>query len=187
MAQGIEDNLKLLIVVSDGSTDTFVNPEVLQWAHRILPVFQSGVPVLLPPAFAAPNAVFWNTAIDEVVPTIYGIIGISDEDQRIFISYKRTDTSAFAEQLFDQLTHAGFEVFLGRFSIEPGVNFQNRLYQELADKAMVVFLESANFLASPWIPLEVAFAKQYRLGVFALNIGKSPKISSVDDELRKEI
>lgn len=186
-ALGIPDNLKLLIVVSDGMSSTFVNNSVLNWTETILPVLQSGIPVTLPNPFNSPQVAFWNADIDEVIPTIFGLIGISEEDQRIFISYRRTDTSAFAEQLFDRLSHEGFEVFLDRFSINPGVNFQNRLYQELADKAMIVFLESPNFLTSSWIQLEIAFAKKYRLGYLALNIDKSPEINSVDDEFRKDI
>ena len=174
-ALGIPDNLKLLIVVTDGTSNSFAEHSVLNWAYRTLPVIEAGKPVNLPYPLNIPNAVFWNTDIDEVIPTIYGLIGISEEDQRIFISYKRTDTSVFAEQLFDRLNHEGFEVFLDRFSIEPGVNFQNRLYQELADKAMIVFLESPNFLSSSWIQLEIAFAKKYRLGLLALNIDGAKK------------
>lgn len=184
---GVPDNLKLLIVVSDGKSSTIANASVLKWTETILPVLQSDIPVTLPNPFNSPQVAFWNADIDEVIPTIFSLIGISEEDQRIFISYRRTDTSAFAEQLFDRLSHEGFEVFLDRFSINPGVNFQNRLYQELADKAMIVFLESPNFLTSPWIQLEIAFAKKYRLGYLALNIDKSLEIISIDDEFRKDI
>jgi hypothetical protein len=186
-ALGIADNLKLLIVVSDGASSSFADKSVLNWAHNILPVLKMGEPVNLPNPFKALQVAFWNTHISEVIPSIYSLIGISDEDQRIFISYKRTDTSEFAEQLFDRLNHEGFEVFLDRFSIKPSVNFQNRLYQELADKAMIIFIESPNFLDSEWIKLEIAFAKKYRLGLLALNTGTPKKVSSIDDEYRRNI
>lgn len=186
-ALGISDNLKLLIVVSDGTTSNFVNKSVLGWTDIIIPVLEVGKPVILPPPFNIPQVAFWNINIEEIIPTIYGLIGVSDEDQRIFISYKRTDTSELAEQLFDRLSHEGFEVFLDRFSIRPGINFQNRLYQELVDKAMIIFLESPRFLDSEWVKLEIAFAKKYRLGLLALNIGASKKIASIDDEYRRSI
>jgi hypothetical protein len=183
-ALGIPDNLKLLIVVSDGRSNTFANPTVLNWTQTILPVLKLGNPVSLPAPFKIPQVAFWKNDIDEVNPYIFGLIGISDEDQRIFISYRRDDTSELAEQLFDRLNHEGFDVFLDRFSINPAVNFQNRLYQELADKAMIVFLESPTFLSSPWIQLEIAFAKKYRLGLLALNVDGSPQIPAIDNEYR---
>jgi len=183
-AIGIPDNLKLLIVVSDGVSNTFAEPSVLNWTQTTLPVVQLGNHVNLPNPFNIFNAVFWKNSIDEVIPTIFGLIGISEEDQRIFISYRRDDTTVFADQLFDRLNHEGFDVFLDRFSINPAVNFQNRLYQELADKAMIVFLESPTFLSSPWIQLEIAFAKKYRLGLLALNVDSSIQIPAIDNEYR---
>jgi hypothetical protein len=184
---GIPDNLKLLIVVSNGMSNTFPNPSVLNWTNTILPILQLDTDVSLPTPFKEPQIAFWRNDIDEVIPYIFGLIGISEEDQRIFISYRRKDTSALAEQLFDRLHHEGFDVFLDRFSINPAVNFQNRLYQELADKAMIVFLESPTFLSSPWIQLEIAFAIKYRLGYLSININNSPKILLVDDEYRRNI
>jgi hypothetical protein len=150
-----------------------------------LAVVPSEKHVTLPVPFNGPQAAFWGIQIDEVIPDIYRLLAISDADQRIFISYRRTDTSLLAEQLCDSLSHEGFDVFLDRFSIEPGINFQNRLYQELADKAMVVFLESPDFLNSQWIQLEIAFVKKYRLGFLALNVNNSQKIPSIDDEYRR--
>ncbi len=183
-ALGIPDNLKLLIVVSDGMINAFADPSVLNWTQTILPVLPIGIPVWLPAPFNIPQVAFWKNDIDEVIPYIFGLIGISEEDQRIFISYRREDTTEFAEQLFDRLHHEGFDVFLDRFSINPAVNFQNRLYQELADKAMIVFLESPSFLSSPWIQLEIAFAKKYRLGLLALNVDGSAQILAIDNEYR---
>lgn len=186
-ALGIPDNLKLLIVVSDGMSNTFAEPTVLNWQHSILPVLKGGNPYTLPTPFNVSNAVFWKTSIAEVIPAIFGLTGISEEDQKIFISYRRIDTSDFAEQLFDRLSHEGFEVFLDRFSINPSVNFQNRLYQELADKAMVLLVESSNYQDSEWVQYEIDFAKKYRLGILAINPDNSPKVPSIDDEFRRNI
>jgi hypothetical protein len=186
-ALNISNNTKLMIVVSDGSNAVFSNPNVLLWNYDVLPVIKAGTPVNLPSPLNQANAMFWKNNIDEIIPAILGLTGVSESDQRIFISYRRTDTSDLAEQLFDRLNHEGFEVFLDRFSINPGVNFQNRLYQELADKAMVLLLESPDYQNSQWVQYEIDFAKKYRLGVLALNINDSPKTKSVDDEMRVPI
>src|SRR5205823_14119402 len=88
------------------------------------------------------NVAFWSKQITESVPAILSRAGLTTDEHRVFISYRRVETQPLAEQLFDRLTHEGFEVFLDRFSIDPGLDFQRRLHQELADKAMVVLLES---------------------------------------------
>jgi hypothetical protein len=59
----------------------------------------------------------------------------------------------------------GFEVFLDRFSIQAGYDFQQRLTQELEDKSMVVLLESRHLAASKWTQHEIDFAKRRRLGL----------------------
>jgi hypothetical protein len=186
-ALAVPENTKLLIVVSDGTSNSFTNKDILNWSENILPVLKAGSNVDLPAPLKNPQAVFWNSGIEEVLSNIYALIGISDEDLRIFISYKRSDTSDFAEQLFDRLNHEGFEVFLDRFSIRPGINFQSRLYQELADKSMVIFLESQNFLDSAWVEKEIVFAKKYRLGYLAVNVGTEKKIVTIDDDYRKTV
>jgi hypothetical protein len=183
-ALSVNDNIKLLLVVGDGSINVFADGNVLTWQETALPVLPSNVSVNLPHPFDKPQVAFWDNDIDEVIPAIFGLMGISDEDLRIFISYRRKETSPFAEQLFDRLHREGFEVFLDKFSIRPSVNFQNRLYQELADKVMVVFLESETFLESPWIQLEVDFAKTNELGALAVNIGGAQEIPSVDEDNR---
>ena len=48
---------------------------------------------------------------------------------------------SYADQLFDALTHARFDVFFDRFRVDPGVDFQRRLTEELAHKSMVLLLE----------------------------------------------
>lgn len=186
-ALNIQENHKLLIVVTDGNSNQFTDPSIPHWNYTALPVLQEGTPFSLPTPFNIPNAVFWQADIEEVIPTIFGLIGVSEEDQKIFISYRRADTSEFAEQLFDTLSHEGFDVFLDRFSIPPSINFQNRLYQELADKAMILCLESPDYQNSQWVQYEIAFAKKYRLGVFAINVDHSPKVLSIDDEFRSNV
>ena len=181
------ENIKLLVIVSDGNSAVFSNDGIPNWKNDVLPVIKAGATVLFDEPFNKFNAVFWKKNIKEVVPAIMRLTGVSDEGQRIFISYRRVDTTEFADQLFDRLSHEGFEVFLDRFSIEPAVNFQMRLSQELSDKAMVVLLESPTYLQSGWIQYEIDFAKTYRLGLFALNIDNAPKIPTVDDEYRKNI
>ena len=95
------------------------------------------------------------------------------------------DTQPLAEQLFDALSHENFDVYLDRFRTPPSVNFQMRLTQELADKSMVLLLESPDILSSMWTRFEIAFTKLYRLGLFALNIPGGTIISGIYPDQRE--
>ena len=119
----------------------------------VLPVMQSGTDPAshLPIQWRGINVFFWTRHIREATMPIMQRIGLNPEENRIFISYVRKDSSAIADQLFDELTHNGFDVFLDRFSVPVGVQFQERLMQDLSDKAMVVFLNSTGVSSSEWV------------------------------------
>jgi hypothetical protein len=116
----------------------------------------------------AVNATFWKSRIDETVPEIFQRTEVTSSSSRVFISYRRTDTLELAFQLYDELDHKGFEVFLDRYSIPSGYNFQRRLNQELMDKSMVVLLESKNIQQSDWTRHEISFAIRNRLGLLTV-------------------
>ncbi|WP_413988039.1 toll/interleukin-1 receptor domain-containing protein [Labrys okinawensis] len=113
------------------------------------------------------NASIWQKKVSEVLPGLLARAEITAAVSRIFISYRRVETLPVALQLFDRLVEEGFEVFLDRFSIPPGYDFQRRLGQELEDKSMVLLLESKSLKDSHWTQHEIDFAKRNRLGLVA--------------------
>ncbi len=121
-----------------------------------------------------------------MVPTILATAGITSEDFRVFISYKRLDALPLADQLFRALTEAGFDVFLDRFSIEAGANFQARLTQELADKSLMLLLESEHVGESEWTQVEIAFAKKHELGLVSVLLPGGKRLADVDRDARIE-
>jgi hypothetical protein len=144
----------------------------------VLPIFRQGgspASAFSPGPLRKLNATFWKTLATECVPAILARGGLTNADQRVFISYRRLETQPLADQLFDALTHEGFDVFVDRFTVPPGVDFQMRLDQELADKSMVILLESHGVPESKWTQHEIDFAKRYRLGLASL---KMPDVSS---------
>jgi len=183
---------KLLVLIVDqrGIAD---QPWFPAWLTQkpdraVLTVFQRGAsPTALLPSkeLRAINAQFWDKSVTEAIPAVLSLVALSLDDQRIFISYRRLETQPLAEQLFDALTHEGFDVFLDRFSIHPGLNFQQRLTQELADKSMVLLLESAWVHTSEWTNHEIQFAKRYQLGLLALQMpDRAEPLGSIDVDLR---
>ena len=87
----------------------------------------------------------------------------------VFLSYLRNEAREVADQLFDTLSQRGYRVFLDRFSGTPGRVFPQELAEEMADKAVLVVLETPGLAQSKWTQWEIAFARRYRLGIVALS------------------
>jgi hypothetical protein len=136
------------------------------------------------------NGSFWKNSVTETLPGILARAEITTAQARVFISYRRVETLPLALQLFDALTHEGFDVFLDRFTIPPGFDFQRRLDQELADKSMVLLLESAHLDVSKWTQHEIDFAKRNRLGLFALgmpDVDPKKRLPAISFDSRKDL
>jgi hypothetical protein len=193
------DRLKLLVLVGHANhrfqdQDWYGNWESDQ--------DQSGVMILLPAGkyedfFVAGlpdehllhrvNTASWSDSIAEVLPSVFARADVTSNFSRVFISYRRVETLPLALQLFDRLIKEGFDVFLDRFSIPPGYDFQSRLTQELEDKSMVVLLESRHLKDSKWTQHEIDFAKRRQLGLLALQMPdvQDPLISINPDAREK--
>ncbi len=88
--------------------------------------------------------------------------------RRVFISYKRDESTGVAIQLFERLEKAGFNVFLDTHSIRPGEQFQDELWQRLADTDIVVLLNTPGFINSEWSKAELARANSMSIGILQL-------------------
>jgi hypothetical protein len=174
------DNANLLhVLVCDGTQPASQAPEIYQSVQAsdrvwILPVikhaFISSVTKLLDEELQKRNVAFWEDKIEELGLVVLARAGITCLDRKVFVSYRRSDTSPIADQLFDELSRRNFQVFLDRVSVEPGVDFQASLFEHLADKSMVVLLNSKEFPASHWTMEEIRFARQHRLSVLILRL-----------------
>ena len=149
--------VKLLVLVGDGTAQVTELPTHEPWLqslpfYMVLPVFplqaRQGVSQLLPGRLQGVNVDFWSSSIEEAIPAILSISGLSSESPRIFISYRQKEAGPLAAQLFDALAHENFDVFLDHFRISPGVDFQVRLTQELGDKSVLLLLETSGILDS---------------------------------------
>ena len=130
------------------------------------------------PAISKLNSVTWSGN-----PSILAAkalrLTLPNRQPGLFICYRRTESSRLVDQLHDELTHNGYRVFLDRFSGTPGRYFPQELAAEMADKAVLLVIETPGILHSPWTLWEVAFAHRYRLGLLALNISQAPQLSRI--------
>lgn len=187
---GHGDGQQLAVVLGDGKRSDDDPPSVhiepaVQWhldprrkGAGVLPVLpqMKDATKTLPPELQALNVCFWSpepdpkAAMEELALTVLARAGVTSFDRRVFISYRRTDTQPMALQLFQTLTERNYSVFLDTVSIHPGVDFQQQLFEHLADKSMVVMLESKTFFDSPWTQQELSYTLRNDLSLLVLRL-----------------
>ena len=90
------------------------------------------------------------------------------QNRKLFISYRRNDSTAIANQLFDALVRCNYDVFLDTYSIGAAKNFQEELHHRLSDCDILIQLYTKDFKASPWCLEEITAANQKQIGVIEL-------------------
>ncbi len=166
----------LLAVVIDGSSDDgtldALVDRYLGRGHRVVGVLPTGSdPVrCLPAAISSRVALFYDAAPIEVVPDVVALAGVGVDERRVFVSYAHLGGSHLAERVFDELTRRQFDCYLDRFRTLPGEDFIERIDDELADKAMVVVIESQASAESTWVLFEVLTALARGYGLVAVNV-----------------
>jgi hypothetical protein len=188
-----EPTARHVLVVVAGATGVSATLDryVDEWLARgweALGVFRAGLnpDVVLPTGLRRQHAPSWQNDVREVAPDVTDAV-LSSEDRRVFISYSHTDGQQTAARLADLLGHHRFDVFLDRFRLPPGIDFVERITDELVDKAMVVVVETPNSVTSAWVRQEVATAVTRRLGLAAVNLTSGPTISEIAEPARCRI
>ncbi len=109
--------------------------------------------------------------VEKLVSCILEGLSLLRLSRRLFISYKRDESSAVAIQLFEQLEKNGFDVYLDTHnihhidSINHGESFQEELWHRMADTDVVVLLNTPGFLNSNWTTQELAKANSMSIGI----------------------
>lgn len=99
--------------------------------------------------------------------------------RKVFISYRRTESTSVAIQLYEALEAHCFDVFLDTHSIEKGEPFQDELWHRMTDCDVVVLLNTPGFLESHWCKEEFAEAAAKQIGVVQL-VWPNHKIKDID-------
>lgn len=106
--------------------------------------------------------------IEGLVSCILEGLSLIRSSRRLFISYRRNESSTVAIQLFEKLEKAGFDVFLDTHSVSPGSSFQDELWHRMVDTDVVVLLNTPGFMTSNWTKQELAKANAMSIGVVQL-------------------
>ena len=179
---------------TEGKEDAFVNRIIQAALDRdvsILPIVPKNraddIDERLPECIAHLNAALWNGHGVDVATSLLEMLGLVETERKVFISYRQSETSELAVQLHTELAQRRFDVFLDRFSVEPGVDFQRRLDEDLGDKAFVLLLESSGLRDSQWVRHEIAYAHARRIEILALTLTDTDQgrlVPSIDDAFR---
>jgi len=107
-----------------------------------------------------------GTAFERLASRVLEGFQLLRKTRRLFISYRRVETSGVAAQLYEDLDAAGFDVFLDTHGVlRPGEPFQEILWHRLADTNVAVVLDSPGFMESRWTEEELARANSSNIQV----------------------
>jgi TIR domain-containing protein len=109
-----------------------------------------------------------DLGLDSVAARLLEELRLLRERRKVFVSYRRADSSAVAHQLFQRLDERSFRVFLDTFSVPYGRNFQEELLDNLTDTDVLVLLDTPGVSSSKWVQEEITQANKLGLGVLQL-------------------
>ena len=123
----------------------------------------------LPPQLRHINAIKNDAvAIDRLTNLILETFRLLRRERRLFISYKRSDSQAFADKLYEELDARGFDVFIDVRSVPPGVDFQAELWHRMSDSDVVILIDTPGFRESRWTTAELAQANATNIQILHL-------------------
>ena len=121
----------------------------------------------IPAGIRGLNCVFYGGpgGPERVFGALLECLGMLPRQRRVFLSYKRDESTAVAVQLFAELSARQYEVFLDTHSIGAAVDFQESLWHSLCDVDVLLMLDSPNYFASRWTAAEYGRALAKGIGV----------------------
>ena len=185
----IDDKLPLLVLYygenKDDKTHFYdIDLNVKARNQEVMPIVKDVTKFneYIPDSLREINAFVLNdeSSIHNLKNRILSWFGLLDNTRKIFISYKRSDTSALAHQLFDSLIKKGYIPFLDSYSIESGVNFQEYLMNEISDADMFIMLNSSEYDQSEYTKAELVAASMLGIGILQVTFPQSKKFPEAD-------
>lgn len=135
----------------------------------ILPVYYSNFSDEIPKELENQNGILYNDnqrcRIANVVLQAFELLR---NTRKIFISYKRSESTSVAIQMYEALESHHFDVFLDTHSIEKGEPFQEELWHRMTDCDVILLLNTPGFLESHWCKEELAEAGSKQIGIVQL-------------------
>ena len=158
--------------VNHGGKDVAAVQKLLANADAIFPIFFTDGKFLeeIPEELHQINGKLYNEDhLDAIVNVAFEELRLLRKNRRVFISYKRSDSVAVANQLYDILSRHQFDVFMDTYSIRGGAEFQKELHHRITDSDVLIQLNSSSLMDSKWCKEEICFANMHQIGVLQVN------------------
>ncbi|MGL5995775.1 MAG: toll/interleukin-1 receptor domain-containing protein [Pseudomonas proteolytica] len=149
---------------------------------HITKLMKDGVPVIpvasrlghlaaeFPPSVSILNGLGLDSSdIPTIVNCLLECASLLPRQRRVFLSYRRTESTTAALQLYAALSERLFDVFLDTHEILPGEHFQEVLWQKLCDSDVMIYLDTPSYFDSRWTTAE--FGRAVFRGVPILRAG----------------
>lgn len=153
--------------------DLVITNKLLQDGVMILPIyfgeydgaFSKEIPCIL----ANQNGILYKEEeLSRISNIILEAFELLRNTRKVFISYKRSESTSVAIQLYEALESYNYDVFLDTHSIGKGEAFQDELWHRMTDCDVIVMLNTPNFLESHWCKEELAEAGSKQIGIVQL-------------------
>ena len=149
--------------------DLDITKKLIEDGTMILPIFYTDFPKEIPKILENQNGIqFDNNELDRIANIVLQAFELLRNTRKVFISYKRSESTSVAIQMYEALESHNFDVFLDTHSIEKGEPFQDELWHRMTDCDVILLLNTPNFLDSHWCKEELAEAGSKQIGIVQL-------------------
>ena len=153
-----------------GDKDVNALKKLMGNGDAVYPIFSTVFEQEVPEELRPINGVqYTEDNVDSIVNVALEELRLLRKKRRVFISYKRSDSAAVANQLYDVLSQNQFDVFLDTYSIRGAADFQAELHHRITDCDVLIQLNSQGFKDSKWCKEEITEANARRVGVLQIN------------------
>lgn len=123
----------------------------------------------MPESLKTINCLLYDKASAQLVPAVLSSLGLMSQARRVFLSYKRTESTPAAIQLFGEISARRFDVFLDTHSVNVAEEFQEELWHQLCDSDILVLLQTPDYFKSRWTMAEWGRALSKGIGVLSVD------------------
>lgn len=159
--------------------DLSIVEKLIKDGTMILPVYYNNFSDEIPKILESQNGVQYDDRQkNRIVNVVLQAFELLRSTRKVFISYKRSESTSVAIQMYEALEYHHFDVFLDTHSIEKGEPFQEELWHRMTDCDVILLLNTPGFLESHWCKEELAEAGSKQIGIVQL-IWPNHKINAI--------
>jgi hypothetical protein len=160
--------------------DSDITEKLIKDGTMILPIFFKEFENDIPKLLHHQNGILYQESeLSKIVNIVLESFELLRNTRKVFISYKRAESTSIAIQLYEALESHNFDVFLDTHSIGKGESFQDELWHRMTDCDVIVLLNTPGFLESTWCKEELAEAAAKQIGIVQL-VWANHKIKNID-------